>query len=72
MGTVSGLVAASLIWEGKTGYATTVRGLNSPASRWRMGGIPLTSMMAIKGKSQYGINQLLIPSSVVDLSAPAF
>ena len=72
LGTTYGLAAAALISGGMTGYMTTARGLVGEVSHWKVGGIPLTSMMNVKAKSIYGRNKAIVPSFEVDLNAKAF
>ena len=72
LGTTYGLAAAALISGGVTGYMTTARGLVGEVSHWKVGGIPLTSMMNVKAKSIYGRNKAIVPSFEVDLNAKAF
>ena len=67
-----GATAGALIAAGLTGYMTTARGLTSSADRWRVGGIPLTAMMKVKGTSLYGRNKALVPSADVDLHGKAY
>lgn len=67
-----GATAAALIAAGVTGYMTTARGLSGAVDQWRVGAIPITSILKIKAKSQYGRNKVLVPSAEVDLKAPAF
>ena len=72
LGTSYGATAVALIRNGYTGYLTTARGLSGPVSNWRLGGIPLSSLMKLKAKSQYGRNKVVLPSSEVDLYSKAY
>ena len=72
LGTTYGAIAVALIAGGVTGYMPTARGLTGQASKWRVGAIPLTAIMRVKGRSQYGRNKAVVPSSEVDLRSPAF
>ena len=46
-----GRVSALLIKSGKTGYMSSVKNLNKPASEWVAGGIPITMMMNMEKRS---------------------
>ena len=67
-----GSTAAVVICAGLTGYMTTARGLVGPVSKWKVGAIPLTGVMKVKGRSQYGRNIPMVTSAEVDLTAKAF
>lgn len=67
-----GFLAACLIDQGFTGYMPTARGLTGPSSEWRLGALPLTSLMIVKGKSQYGQRKAVVPSVEVDVNSKAF
>lgn len=67
-----GAVAVSLIRAGLTGYLVTARGLNSAPCSWRLGGIPISAVMKLKGKSAYGRNKVVTASSEVDLFSKAY
>ncbi|CAG9324391.1 unnamed protein product [Blepharisma stoltei] len=72
LATTYGATAAALISAGVTGYMTTARGLSGPVEHWRLGAIPISAMVRLKGKSQYGRNRVLVPSAEVDLHGGAF
>lgn len=80
LATTYGFIAAILIQNGLTGYCVTAKGLSGkrvinilgPVEKWTCAGIPLLAMTAVKGKSQYGDNKCIIPSSNVDLEGKPF
>merc|ERR1711976_84975 len=40
-----GGIAASLLYNGFSGYIATISGLKGPSTEWQAAGIPITSMM---------------------------
>jgi 6-phosphofructokinase 1 len=72
LATTYGFIAASLIQHGLTGYCVTARGLSGPVEKWKCGGIPLTALASVKGKSQYGENKPIISSHGVNLHGKPF
>lgn len=72
LGSCYGAVSVSLVRSGVTGYLVTARGLNAPVSQWRLGGIPISVVMKLKGKSQYGRNRVVAASHEVDLYSKAY
>ena len=72
LGSSYGGTAVALIRGGVTGYLTTARGLSGPVSSWRLGGIPISSLVKLKAKSQYGRNVVVLPSAEVDLYSKAY
>ncbi len=65
-----GFTAAALIAAGKTGYMSTVRNLNQPATQWAAGGIPLTMMMNVERR--HGKNVPVIRKALVELDGKPF
>lgn len=72
LGTCYGATAVALIRGGLTAYMTTARGLSGEVSNWRLGGIPISSIMKIKARSQYGRNKPVVVSAEVDLNSKAY
>ena len=72
LGSSYGATAVALVRGGVTGYMTTARGLTGAVSTWRLGGLPISSIMKLKAKSQYGRNRVVLPSADVDLYSKAF
>lgn len=72
LGSSYGATAVALIRGGATGYMTTARGLCGDVSTWSLGGIPISALMKLKAKSQYGSGKLVVPSSEVDTKGKAF
>jgi pyrophosphate--fructose-6-phosphate 1-phosphotransferase len=62
-----GYAAALLCSEGATGYCAAVHGTTRDVSEWRIGGVPLSAMLAAKPKG--GIE---ITSQGVDLAGNSF
>lgn len=68
-----GFTAGVLIQNGLTGLCVTARGLASDPTDWKVGGVPLTSLMKKKNKSSvYGKDQVMIRSEEVDLEGGAY
>lgn len=65
-----GAAAAALAGAGRTGYMATVAELQRPASRWRVGGTPLVSLMGLERRQ--GADKPVIIKALVDLRGPAF
>lgn len=72
LGSCYGATAVTLIRGGLTGYLTTARGLSGDVAKWRLGGIPISSVMKLKAKSQYGRNKVVTTSAEVDLFSKAY
>jgi len=60
-----GLVAATLVQHGLTGYMSCVRNLAHPTSEWLAGGVPITMMMNIE--TRHGQPKPVIQKALVDL-----
>lgn len=60
-----GAAAAALIAAGRTGLMATVNDLNLPAAKWRVGGVPLVSMMHMELRS--GKYKPVIKKALVEL-----
>lgn len=69
-----GMVAASLVAGGFTGYAAAVSGLQEPVEKWHPYGVPLTAMMSITQSRAKGSRGLIpiIPTASVDIHGGAF
>lgn len=65
-----GFVSALLIQEGATGYMATVSNLHLPASKWGIGGVPLTSLMRVEIRK--GKEKPVIQKALVDLEGKPF
>lgn len=65
-----GFNAFALINFGLTGYLSSVRNLNAPASEWVAGGIPLTMMMNME--KRHGEFKPVIQKALVRLDGPVF
>lgn len=50
----------------------TARGLTGPFTEWRLGALPLVTLMGVKGKSSYGTRKPLVPSNEVDVNSHAY
>lgn len=68
-----GFTAGILIQNNLTGMCVTARGLASNPADWKVGGVPLISMMTKKNKSSvYGKDQVMVPSEEVDLNGGTY
>ncbi len=65
-----GYNAYALISFGLTGYLSSVRNLNEPASKWVAGGVPLTMMMNMERR--HGEMKPVIKKALVELEGPVF
>lgn len=65
-----GMSAWALIAAGYTGYLSSVRGLEKPATQWLAGGIPLTMMMNIERR--HGSDKPVIKKALVELDGAPF
>jgi pyrophosphate--fructose-6-phosphate 1-phosphotransferase len=65
-----GYNAWALIAAGLTGYLSSVRDLEKPASQWRAGGIPLTMMMNMERR--HGKDKPVIKKALVELEGKPF
>ncbi len=65
-----GIVASSLIYEGKTGYMACVKNLTSPASEWQAAGVPITMMMNMERR--HGEMKPVIQKALVRLDGAPF
>ena len=65
-----GYNAYALISFGLTGYLSSVRNLNEPASKWVAGGVPLTMMMNMERR--HGEMKPVIKKALVELDGPVF
>uniref|UniRef100_A0A061R021 Pyrophosphate--fructose 6-phosphate 1-phosphotransferase subunit beta n=1 Tax=Tetraselmis sp. GSL018 TaxID=582737 RepID=A0A061R021_9CHLO len=65
-----GFTAAALLSRGQTGLMAAVSGLNRPARDWTVGGVPLTSMMAMERRK--GAEKPVIQKALVGLDGRPF
>lgn len=65
-----GYNAFLLASSGATGYMSTVQNLSKPQKKWRLGGIPLVSMLDIEVRN--GKNTPVIKKALVDLEGKPF
>ena len=65
-----GCVAASLLFQGKTGYMACVKGLIRPFSEWTAAGIPITSLLNIEIRK--GAPKPVIQKALVNLDKDPF
>ena len=65
-----GYAATLLIDEGLTGYMASVQGLHLNASKWKIGGVPLTSLMGFEVRK--GREKAVVSKALVDLEGRAF
>ena len=72
LGSAYGFGAGALVEAGLTGHAMCVRGVTGPIANWRLGGVPLFSLLKVKKKSSYGRDMLTIASEEVDMNGRAF
>ena len=67
-----GFTAGVLIRNRFTGLVTSARGLTGNPHDWKVGGVPLISLMKCKDSTIFGKNSLMIPSEFVDLNQGVF
>ena len=67
-----GFTAGVLIENGLTSMCVTAQLINEPASRWRVGGVPLLAMVRSQPKSGYQRTDLVVPSEEVDLNGEPY
>ena len=60
-----GAAAGALLAAGKTGLMAAVTDLHLPAAQWRVGGVPIVSMMHLEERS--GAMKPVIEKALVDL-----
>ncbi|MBP9841314.1 MAG: diphosphate--fructose-6-phosphate 1-phosphotransferase [Simkaniaceae bacterium] len=65
-----GCVAASLLFQNKTGYMACVKGLSHPSKDWKGAGIPITSLLNMEIRK--GISKPVIQKALVNLSGKPF
>ncbi len=65
-----GYTAAILIYEGKTGYMSSVRNTTAPANEWIAGGVPVTMMMNMERR--HGEMKPVIQKALVELDGAPF
>jgi len=65
-----GYTASILISEGKTGYMSSVRNLNAPATDWIAGGVPITMLMNME--KRHGKMKPVIQKALVLLDGAPF
>jgi len=66
LGSTSGFVAGILIESGLTGYATSIKELTKRPEEWRVGGVPLLSLL--QSQASYKAVDLVVPSEEVALN----
>ena len=67
LGSTLGFSAGVLVEHGLTGMCVGVRGLTNTACQWRVGAVPLVSMLRSEPKSGYLRQDLVVHSDPVDL-----
>lgn len=72
LGSSYGFTAGVLIENGLTGYCVTAHQITAPAKKWRVGGVPLLSLLRSQPKSGFKRSDLVVPSDEVDLSGEAY
>ena len=65
-----GCVAASLLFQGKTGYMACIKELTRPSKEWKGAGIPITSLLNIEIRK--GHPKPVIQKALVNLKGNAF
>jgi len=68
LGSTLGFSAAALLDSGLTGLAVSVKELTNSADQWRVGGVPLLSLLRSQPKSGYKRNELVVPSQEIQLT----
>jgi 6-phosphofructokinase 1 len=72
LGSTYGFTAGVLIDNGLTGMATTAQQISGPVARWRVGGVPLLSLLRSQPKAGYARAALVVPSEEVDLNGEIY
>ena len=65
-----GYNACALIYNGLSGYLSSVKNLTAPADQWIAGGVPLTMMMNME--KRHGEMKPVIKKALVELDGPVF
>ena len=63
-----GFGAGALLEGGFTGVGVTVKELTLPPAQWRVGGVPILSLLSSQPKTGYDGHQLVVSSQEVGLS----
>lgn len=62
LGSTLGFGAAALLEGSLTGVAVSVKELTQPPAHWRVGAVPILSLLSSQPKSGYKRRQLVVPS----------
>jgi len=65
-----GYNASALLFNGFTGYLSSIKNLVKPPKQWECGGIPLTTMMNVERRD--GKDKFVVQKALVDLSGKPF
>jgi 6-phosphofructokinase len=72
LGSTYGFTAAVLIENNLTGHCVSAQQITSEPKNWRVGGVPLLSMVRSQPKSGFKRTELVVPSEEVDLLGEAY
>jgi hypothetical protein len=72
LGSTCGYAAARLVAAGVTGMCVSVKGVTQPAEQWRVGAVPIISLLASHPKQGFKRSKLVVRSENVDLESAAF
>lgn len=72
LGSTYGFTAGVLLQHGFGGYCVSAKQVNAAVKNWRVGGVPLLSMLRSAPKYGYPKGSLVIQSEAVDLKGSAF
>jgi pyrophosphate--fructose-6-phosphate 1-phosphotransferase len=67
LGSTYGFAAGVLVENNLTGYSVTAQQLTNNTRDWRVGGVPLLSLLRSQPKSGFKRSDLVVPSEEVDL-----
>lgn len=72
LGSTYGFTAGVLIDHGLTAMCTTIQQITGKPSKWRVGGVPLLSLMRSQPKSGFARKDLVCQSEEVDLNGEIY
>jgi len=72
LGSTYGFTAGVLIENGLTAMCTTIQQITGPPGKWRVGGVPLLSLLRSQPKSGFARTDLVVASEEVDLHGEIF
>lgn len=72
LGSTYGFAAGVLLENGLNALTVTINSVNNAPSEWRVGGVPILSMLKSQPKSGFPSTQLVVNSEMVDLEGKPY